>query len=132
MALVMGSVFLGVIRAFVYGPSREVDCLAILNSACDALPVELRVRNECAEELLIEAADLVLVDDLDVAASETRTPLEVAPARIPAATTVDLTLSGPAMPAMPGTPYTRLRIVIDTIVGSEGTAEDAETVCEPS
>jgi len=132
MAVGMATVFLGVIKAFVQGPSREVDCLVILSSSCDAVPLDLRVRNECTQDLTIQAADLVLVDDLDVAAPETRTPLQAAPVQVPAATTLGLELSGPSLPAMPGSSHSRLRIVIDTSVGPETRAEVAETTCEPS
>ena len=132
MGVGMAVVFLGVIKAFVQGPSREVDCLVILSSSCDAVPIDLRVRNECTQDLVIEAADLVLVDELDVAAPQTRTSLQATPAQVPAATTLGLVLSGPALPAMPGSPYSRLRIVIDTAIGPETRAEVAETTCEPS
>lgn len=131
MALVMGGVFVAVIQAFTVGPSRGEDCLVVLAADCGAEAIELRVRNECPEDIGLSGAEYVLLgpDGEPLPGSRTALSWSGAPA-LGRATTEDRQLAvaggGPLPAAVAGTPA---RVTLETALWGDKGAEWTDLSC---
>ena len=134
-ALVMGSLFIFVIYTFTRGPSRGEDCLVVLQARCGGPSLELRVRNECPEDIDLGPAELVIVDAEGDSLPGTRTELAWEGAQtIPRATTEDRRLVVPGGGALPssgsGGSAVRLRITLESVLWDDKGTERTELSCE--